>query len=434
MEYKGIGYLKNKLATKKARNDERYRYYEMKNSNDYIPTLTSEFAWLKECLGWCTKCVDVIADRLSFREFDDDIFGMNEIYNMNNPDILFDSAILSALITSCSFIYVSTDDNGYPRMQVIDGRRATGIIDPITNMLHEGYAILETDVNDYPILEAYFVTGSTTYYEKDENSHMLKTYTIKNKAPYPLLVPIIFRPDPKRPFGHSRISRACMGIQQSALRTLKRSEVSAEFYSFPQKYVLGLDQEAERMDSWKATMSMMLRFDKDSEGGHPVVGQFQQQSMTPYIEQLKSFASLFAGETGLTMDDLGFSTENPSSVEAIKAQHENLRLTAKKAQKTFGVGFLNAGYLAACLRDDFSYLRNAIYVTKPQWEPLFEPDNASLSTIGDGAIKINQAVPGYFGKENLRNLIGIDYDNSVNTTTTLATEAIEETEPNEDIE
>ena len=31
-----------------------------------------------------------------------------------------------------------------------------------------------------------------------------------------------------------------------------------------------------------------------------------------------------------------------------------------------------------------------------------------LSLIGDGAIKINQAVPGYFNKDNLRDLTGID--------------------------
>ena len=110
----------------------------------------------------------------------------------------------------------------------------------------------------------------------------------------------------------------------------------------------------------------------------------------------------------MTLDDLGFATENPSSAEAIKAAHENLRVTARKAQRTFGSGFLNAGYLATCLRDDYAYYRNQIYMTKPVWEPVFEPDAAMLSSIGDGAIKINQAVPGYFSKDNLRNLTGID--------------------------
>ena len=119
---------------------------------------------------------------------------------------------------------------------------------------------------------------------------------------------------------------------------------------------------------------------------------------------------MFAGECGLTLDDLGFSKANPSSVDAIKASHENLRLTARKAQRTFGVGFLNAGYLAACLRDGFSYNREVVYEAKPLWEPVFEPDASTIGAIGDAIIKVNQAVPDYFTKENIRELTGIDSD------------------------
>ena len=155
-------------------------------------------------------------------------------------------------------------------------------------------------------------------------------------------------------------------------------------------------------------MSAMIEFTKDEDGEKPQLGQFSQQSMAPHTEQLKMFAALFAAETGLTMDDLGFVTDNPSSAEAIKASHENLRLIARKAQRTFGSGFLNVGYLAACLRDDFPYERKQFYLTKPKWEPVFEPDAAMLSSIGDGAVKINQAVPGYFNKDNLRDLTGIE--------------------------
>ena len=72
-------------------------------------------------------------------------------------------------------------------------------------------------------------------------------------------------------------------------------------------------------------MASFLDIGKDENGDKPSVGQFQQQSMTPYTEQLKTIASIFAGETGLTLDDLGFSLSNPSSSESIKASHENLR-------------------------------------------------------------------------------------------------------------
>ena len=199
-----------------------------------------------------------------------------------------------------------------------------------------------------------------------------------------------------------------MAIVGSAVRTIKRSEISAEFFSFPQRYITGLSNDAEKMEKWKATMSSLLTFTKDEEGDSPSIGQFAQQSMQPHADQLKMFASLFAGETGLTVDDLGFVSDNPSSSDAIKASHENLRLLARKAQRTFGSGFLNVGYLAACVRDDYPYLRKQFYLSKAKWEPIFEPDSSMLSMIGDGAIKINQAVPGYFNKDNLRELTGVD--------------------------
>ena len=402
-KYRGMGYLRRKLNNKRIRVAVRYRYYEMKNANrDFNIIIPKEFKCFNEVLGWCGKAVDQLADRLVFREFANDNFDLNEIYRQNNADILFDSAILSALIAACCFIYISPDDTGFPRLQVIDGGNATGIIDPITNMLVEGYAVLARDDHDTPTLEAYFTAGETWYYPKGAKPHR-----IKNPAPYPLLVPILHRPDAVRPFGHSRITRACMNLMQGALRTLKRSEISAEFYSFPQKYVLGTDPDAEPMDRWRATISTMLQFTKDEEGDSPKVGQFSQVSMSPFTEQLRTFAALFAGETGLTLDDLGFVTDNPSSAEAIKASHEPLRLAARKAQRTFGTGFLNAGFLAACLRDNFAYQRRQIYLTRPTLDPVFQPDAAMLAGIGDAVGKVNQVMPGYFGPSNLRELTGI---------------------------
>lgn len=404
MKYKGIEYLRRKLSNKRSRVLTRYEYYEMKNIvKDFNISTPPSLIGATSVLGWCAKAVDALADRMVFREFSNDNYNLNEIFRLNNQDVLFDSAMLSALISSCCFVYISRDLWGFPQLQVIDGGNATGILDEVTGLLIEGYAVLSRDDNGNPLIEAYFIEGVTTIYEKGVITDIYN-YT----SPYPLLVPIIFRPDAVRPFGHSRISRSCMSIVQSAVRTIKRSEISAEFYSYPQKYITGLSDDAEKMEKWKATMSSMLTFTKDEEGDSPTLGQFSQQSMTPYMDQLKMFASLFAGETGLTVDDLGFVSDNPSSQEAIKAAHENLRSIARKAQRTFGSGFLNVGYLAACVRDKTPYKRQNFYLTKPKWEPLFEPDASMLSSIGDGAIKLNQALPDYIDKEVLRDLTGID--------------------------
>ena len=394
MEYKGIDYLKRKLRDKRRRVDLRYRFYDMKNyAVDFGISTPPELRNWFSSLGWCAKAVDSLADRLVFREFANDTFDMGGVFAMNNPDVLTDSAILGALISACDFIYISQDEGGFPRLEVVDGSRATGIIDPQTGLLIEGYAVLEETEYKEPTVEAYFTAGRTDFYYHDVNGNVTVD-TIEYVTDYPLLVPIVFRPDAKRPFGHSRISRACMSLTESALRTLKRSEITSEFYSFPQKWVSGLASDVE-IDAWRANISSMLTITKDADGEKPTFGQFSQQSMEPHVSELKMIASLFAGETGLTLDDLGFMTDNPASAEAIKAGHETLRLTARKAQRTFGTGLLNVGYLGACLRDNQNYRRNQIYYTTPKWQPIFEPDAGMLSGIGDGLIKFAQAVPDY---------------------------------------
>lgn len=403
-EYKGIEYLRTKLARKQSRVELRYKYYEMKNiMQDYDGLIPEKFRGLHETLGWCAKAVDTLADRVVFDRFEHDDFLLNEIFDYNSRDIFVDSSILSAFIAACSFDYISADENGYPRIQVIDGGNATGIIEPITNMLNEGYAVIERDENGAPTIEGYFTREKTEFYYRGQK----KPEIIDNPAPYALLVPIINRPDAVRPFGHSRISRACMQLTQTALRTLKRSEVSAEYYSFPQKYVLGMSEDAE-FNNRMASISSFLRIDKDSDNDKPTLGQFQQQSMTPHMDQLKSIASLFAAETGLTLDDLGFTTANPMSFDAIKASHEQLRLTARKAQRTFGSGLLNVGYLCACVRDNYEYERRAFCNTIPVWQPIFEPDASALGAIGDAAFKINQAIPGYLDASVIRHMTGIE--------------------------
>lgn len=404
MNYYGIPYLQNKLAMKRLKVFKRYQFYEMKNLTfDFGISSPPELKYWNSVVGWCAKAVDSLADRLNFYNFRDDVFDLSGIYDMNNKDILFDSMILGALISSCDFIYISEDETGFPRLQVIDGGNATGIIDPITGMLNEGYAVLESDAFGVATKEAYFTYEFTAYYEGGQ-----LVDTRPNKAPYPCLVPVIFRPDSVRPFGHSRISRACMSIVGSALRTVKRSEISAEFYSFPQKYATGVDPSAEQMDKWTAAMSAMIKFTLNDDGqDHVKLGQFTQQSMTPHVEQLKMFASLFAGEVGLTLDDLGFPQSNPSSYDAIKASHENLRLTAKKAQKSFNVGIMNAGFLAACIRDNFKYQRSQLSYTVPVWTPVFPADVSMLGAIGDAIGKINTAYPDYLTVEKLYEITGL---------------------------
>ena len=404
MEYKGKPYLKRKLDTFRSNVNTLYDYYSMKNNDSSASiTMPANIRDLYKCvLGWSAKSVDSLADRLIVREFENDNFNANEIFKYNNPDIFFDSVILSTLIGACCFVYISKDEFGNPRLQVIEASNATGVIDPITNLLTEGYAVLKRDDYNNPTLEAYFTEFETVFYPKGS-----EPYSIENPTGIPLLVPVIHRPDASRPFGRSRITRSGIGYQKMAQRTIERAEITAEFYSFPQKYVVGLSQDAEPMDTWKATISSMLSFTKDDDSDVPKVGQFTSASMTPFVEQLKMAVCGFAGECGLTSEDLGFGSDNPSSVDAIRASHENLRLAGKAAQRSIGSGLLNVAYVAVCLKNNYRLMRKEFSNTSLKWEPMFEADASTLTMIGDGAIKLNQALPGYITADTVRDLTGI---------------------------
>ena len=52
-------------------------------------------------------------------------------------------------------------------------------------------------------------------------------------------------------------------------------------------------------------------------------------------------------------------------------------------------------------------MRKEFVNTSLKWEPMFEADASTLTMIGDGAIKLNQALPGYITADTVRDLTGI---------------------------
>ena len=81
---------------------------------------------------------------------------------------------------------------------------------------------------------------------------------------------------------------------------------------------------------------------------------------------------------------------------------------ARSAQETFEVGIINVAFLAKSLESNFQFKRSQFAKLKIRWKPVFEIDATMLSGIGDGVIKINQSVDGYFDKESLEDLTGIE--------------------------
>ena len=149
-DYRGVNYLRRRLQIKSERVKMRYKYYEMKNRvKDFQISTPPELRNVQSVLGWCGKAVDNLADRIVFREFTNDNFDIGEIFLMNNPDTFFDSAVLSALISSCCFVYISVDKTGFPKLQVIDGAKVTPYSNEIKTKTRKQKHILQKATHGY---------------------------------------------------------------------------------------------------------------------------------------------------------------------------------------------------------------------------------------------------------------------------------------------
>lgn len=353
-----ISKLSNQLLAKRSGNLTNQAYYDQKVLlKDLGISLPPQLKNMESVLGWPAKTVDVLADRIQFQGFhrlDSDIdYGLEQLTLENHLVNEFTHAVKSALTHSVAFFTIAKGDKaqGEPEVLILarDAYNATGIWNRRTRTLDAGLTVDGED-NDGTIARA-------TVWLKDKNITIERGtggkffYKVeKHSVGRVLMEPIIHDPDLTRPFGRSRITPAVKTLTDSAIRTIVRSEVGAEFFATPQRYVLGADPDAIG-NKWNALISRMPTITKDEDGDIPTVGQFPQISMQPHTDQLKQWAVLLAAESNIPLSELGFPSDNPESEPAIQSSRDPLRLRADNAIRSFQPALRNIAIKAVHLRD-----------------------------------------------------------------------------------
>jgi len=203
--------------------------------------------------------------------------------------------------------------------------------------------------------------------------------------------PLINNPRSGDPWGRSEITRGVISLVDSAVRTLVGAEVAREFFSAPQRYILGADESAfldadgNPTNGWSVVQGRVLGISyNDDDGVMPQVGQFQANSPAPYFDQIRAYANLLAGETAIPVAYLGYPADgNPASADAIRALESRLVKKAERRQKQFGRTWQEVARLALLIRDgevppEFSQVR-------PIWR---DPATPTVAAAADAAVKL----------------------------------------------
>lgn len=401
-----IDFLLRRLSAKFRRNKLRADYYDMHTIfRDLGIAIPPNLRNLEVAMGWPAKAVDQLARRVRMQGWvlpagDLGSWGVDELWNGNAMALEAPQAQVSALIHSTGFVLTHRGDPGAGELpvqfRVLDAYDATGRWDARRHGLGSGLAVLARDPETGEPTSVLFV--SPLAYALFSYEPARRAWSVQTQAHgvgRVTMEPLTYRARLGRPFGSSRISRAVMSITDSAMRTVVRSEVGAEFYSVPQRYLLGADEsqfvgpDGRRKSTWDLVMGRILTL-PDAENGYGAnngraeVGTFPQITMQPHTDQLRQWAQLFAAETSLPVGSLGIVQENPSSAEAIYASKEDLLLEAEDCAAGFGTAWVRAMQTAVMLRDGLSAVPPELSGLAVRW---MDPSTPSRAAATDAVMK-----------------------------------------------
>ena len=409
MIYDLLALWENKLA----RNQLRYRYYNGKNKlKDFGISIPPQLLNIETVVGWPQKAVDALAVRSRFDGFtasDADTQAMlNKIAERSRLKVKYRQAVQSALIHSCAFATVNVDEYGEPRIDLYSAENAAARWDDAKGRIAYGLTI--DDFTDGAPSSITLYTDDAVVRAWDDGRNVWSWSIEPISIGRPTMESFAYRPTFRKPFGQSRISRAVMSITDSAVREALRTEISAEFFTSPQKYLLGADSEAfKNKTKWEAYIGNIFAVGRDEDGNVPQFGQLSQGSMQPHTDYMRSLAARFSGETNVPISTLGVIHDQPASAEAIYAASEPLIIECEDfndgARETLKTIALMA--IAAKVDKPLSELDEAQYDFTPDFR---NPAMPSVVSQTDAMVKIASVVPGFAGTDVFFEQIGFAED------------------------
>ncbi|GAA1323092.1 hypothetical protein ACFSWE_08575 [Leucobacter albus] len=334
-ESKTFHQLYDQLNRFKRRNQLRDRYGDSKKTLDQVGfSIPPHMASFQAVLGWPDKACGVLARRLRPRLFasvDESslLEEVNRHFSSADTQLVERMAIESATRHGAAFVFTSAGNTALGEPEVIHSvctaLTATALQDPRSRRITAALEVVDGGFN-------MSLPGRTLFVGRRGNQWGLldEFATTPGRV---LCTAYVIGGRVDRPFGKSRITRPVMALTDMAVRVMLRQEVSAEFFSSPQRYMLGATEDmfvgpnGEPRTGWETMLGALLAVPDDEdkyENQRVTVGQFAQMSMQPHSDHLRTVAMMFSGETSIPASFLGILHDNPSSAEAIIAHEAEL--------------------------------------------------------------------------------------------------------------
>lgn len=378
--------LETKLGTYQVRNRVRGSYYDGSHKPDNIGfTVPPPMRGQAPRLGWAGVVVDALEERIQFQGWNDPAdLGLADVYEANHLDVEASLGHLDALIYGTGFVTVGSGTPGEPDplVTVTSTMGTTGEWDARTRRLANAFTIAAHVDNEPDQATLYLPNG--TYQLIKQGGQWIETRHQGHKLGRVPVVMLPNRTSASMLVGRSEINAPVRDLVDEASRVLLSMAVNREFFSAPQRLVLGVSPDD--LEPWEALTTAFLTIEADEQGKLPQVTQFNPVPAGTHIDQLRALAAQLAALTGMPEAYFGAAatTANPASADAIRAAEVRLIKKAERRCAMFGAAWRNVAELV-CLTMNEGQLPAGFTQVSCKWG---DPGTPTRAAIADETSKL----------------------------------------------
>lgn len=373
--------LEDKLVSYRIKNREKTSYYDgshkPRNVGFSVPPKMRRQA---PRLGWAGIVVDALEERIQFQGWADpsETLGLDKVYQENRLDVEAGLGHLDALTFGTGFVTVGRGVGGEPDplVTVTSTMDTTGVWDGRTRRLSSAFT-MNPHVDGQLDSGLLYLPDATLTVVKDGGQWRVASNGTDNHGLG--RVPVVMLPNRTSAsmlLGRSEINDAVRDLIDEGARVLLAMAVNREFFSAPQRLVLGA--APDDLDHWKALMAGIWAIEPDGEGNLPTVTEFKPVPPGPYIDQLRALAGQLAAVSGVPEAYFGVSPQaNPSSADAIRALEVRLIKKAERRCSMFGLAWLDVAELVCLFK--FGHRMPELAKVSCKWGDPATPTRAAIA-------------------------------------------------------
>lgn len=408
------------LRAHSKRNLLRSSMYDGKRAVRQIGTvIPPQYAKIGLALGWTAKGVDGLGRRCVLEKMvwpDGDIsgLGIQELVDSNFLMAEIAQGRTDSLIHGVSYLITTrgTGDEPEALIHTKDALNAYGEWNARKRRLDNLLSVTSWK-DDAPTGFVLYLDGVTVNAEKDSSG-----WTVE-RSEHPWHVPadpLVYRPRTSRRMGRSRITRAAISTQDSALRSLVRLEAHMDIYAIPKLMLLGADEsifknaDGTMKASWQIALGRAFGIPDDPEAdpqnARADVKQFDAQSPEPHLAHLNALAKLMAREMDLSDSDFALTDlANPTSADSYSEARESLIAEAEDATDGWSTPIRRSVTRALAIQNGLDEIPAQWSGIDTKWR---NPVHLSRNAAADAGVKQLAAIPWLADTEVGLELIGLD--------------------------